>query len=170
MKVINNFLDHLTLHMCNIDLQHKIKEDTWVSNRPVWGEHLLVGLKGDVLAIATDPMINESIKEALIKHVPELCDKDTEIRSQYFQWQPESGISMHTDHLFKFVATLYLNNEWQPDFGGLFIWQEPDNSLKVKCPEHNTIVIDTDTLMHAVTPVTHAAPENRLTIQILGIK
>ena len=169
MKLIRNFLDDTVLQQCKLDLEDKIKKDIWYSNRNVWGAHLVLGLKGDVLGTAVDPSINNNIKEALTKHVPELCDVDTEVRSQYFQWKPSAGISMHSDHLFKFVATLYLNREWEVDYGGIFLWQDLDNELRAQCPEYNAIMIDTDTLNHCVTPVTYAAPENRLTIQILGI-
>ena len=170
MKLIKDFLDSNTLQLCNLDLENKLKNSKWNSNRPAWGEHLLVGLKGDVLATPIDPDINQMIKTNLISHFPNLCDNDTEIRSQYFQWQIESGISTHPDHLFKFVATFYLNQEWQVDYGGIFLWHTSDNELKAFCPKYNHLMVDTETLPHSVTPVTHAAPEPRYTIQILGMK
>ena len=170
MKLIKDFLDSHSLHMCNIDLQHKLKNDEWKTTIDVWGKHLQVGLTGDVLAISTDPIINKKIKDGIIKHFPELCDNDTEIRSQYFQWAHGAGISTHRDHLFKFVATLYLNKDWQDDYGGIFMWRDSDNQLHAQCPEYNCIMIDTDTSPHLVTPVTYAPPSPRLTIQILAIK
>lgn len=170
MKLVKDFLDNHSLYMCNVDLTDKRATAEWTSNRNVWGEHLLVGLKGDVSATAVDPIINQKIKDGIIKHFPELCDKDTEIRSQYFQWEHGSGISTHHDHLFKFVATLYLNKEWKDDYGGIFMWRDANNQLHAQCPEYNAIIMDTDTSPHLVTPVTYASPESRLTIQILAIK
>ena len=66
MKLITDFFDAPELYMCNIDLHRKLAQATWRSNNDVWGEHLLVGLKGEVIATATDPIINNKIKDAFL--------------------------------------------------------------------------------------------------------
>ena len=67
MKLVKDFLDNHSLYMCNVDLTDKRATAEWTSNRNVWGEHLLVGLKGDVSATAVDPIINQKIKDGIIK-------------------------------------------------------------------------------------------------------
>ena len=91
-----------------------------------------------------------------------------ELIFQYYIWQPQSGISWHTDEVSDrlFGATLYLNEEWHPDFGGWFIWKE-NNTYHTILPKKKFLIINNNYQHHCVTPVSTGF---RCTIQIWGKK
>ena len=104
-------------------------------------------------------MLEQELKSSLPKY--------TELILQYYIWQPQSGIAWHNDKAPDklFGATLYLNEEWEPNAGGWFVWEDGDGYHAI-LPKKKFLVVNDDTQNHCVTPV---AFENcRCTIQIWG--
>ena len=77
---------------------------------------------------------------------------------------------MHDDRRYSFSATLYLNEEWQHDWGGYLFWLKNDDTEHVICPKLGRLAIFENSERHLVTPISMTAPINRLTVQIRGIK
>lgn len=79
-------------------------------------------------------------------------------------------IPFHDDHSYHFAATLYLNDKWNIEDGGLFIYKDkPTNEYKVIVPEKNMCVINTEKEVHHVSMVNYFASQNRITMQIWGV-
>ena len=107
---------------------------------------------------------NNDIIEEILPHVPNDIKK---ISTSYHIWQPNSGIAIHDDGSYRFGATIYLNPEWHPNYGGWFIWRDKDiDEWKVILPIENTMVVNIDKEEHLVTPVTQN--QFRVTVQIWG--
>jgi len=87
---------------------------------------------------------------------------------QYYVWKQNAAISLHKDSAYKFGATIYLNENWDIDCGGLFLWQH-GSELKGFCPEYNSMVLNNSGEAHLVTPVNPLSPVHRYTIQVWGI-
>lgn len=81
-----------------------------------------------------------------------------------------SSISLHNDSHVEFGATLYLNEAWVPDDGGIFLYQHAENDWRAHIPEFNTLVVNDNHTLHMVTPVSPFAKHYRYTIQIFGEK
>ena len=66
---------------------------------------------------------------------------------QYYIWQQLSGIAVHDDHDKVFGATIYLNDTWQPENGGIFLYKEKESSASAHewsalLPNNNTMVVN----------------------------
>jgi len=104
------------------------------------------------------------LERDLKKHLPPYSS----LGIQYYLWPEGSNISTHDDRGDRLAgATIYLNPEWHPDMGGLFVWTDGESQeLKVLCPRMNMMVINDKYEDHLVTPITSACKEMRATVQI----
>ena len=89
--------------------------------------------------------------------------KYNELSLQIYIWHPGSYIKWHDDGDYKLGFTLYLNEYWNEDFGGIFLYKKENNIFGFK-PEHNTIIFVKDKLEHSVSMTTPDAPL-RITLQ-----
>ena len=94
------------------------------------------------------------------------------ISSCFYVWEKNSGISFHGDEKYLFDATIYLNEDWNPDFGGGLVWEveETKSTGIYHCffPKKGAIAINERGSKHQVSIVSPNAPDSRKTIQIRG--
>lgn len=82
-------------------------------------------------------------------------------------WTNGSGINWHHDQDDRMAATIYLNEEWNLNWGGLFLYQgENGRSSHWTNPHYNRCVWFKSPLWHCVTLISKAAPQPRLSIQL----
>ena len=144
----------------------KLSENEWASSVIIWEPPLRQGISGSTIAAMTSEEIRNDIVKEISPHVPE-C----EIVTQYYVWQPHSGIAMHDDSGRRFGATIYLNETWHPNSGGWFIWEDKDTrEWNTILPTKNTMVLNTSKEKHLVTSVAPDGFAIRVTIQIWGLK
>ena len=84
----------------------------------------------------------------------------------FYIWSPNSYIGWHGDDLFTFGASIYLNEKWDLNHGGIFLYKDKDN-IKGISPNYNRCVINVEKTMHTVTMITPDAPLRR-SLQIFG--
>ena len=96
--------------------------------------------------------LTEDLKELVAK---ELIDKNI-LPSVPKKWgiavqlcSRMSCIPWHDDPPWVFSATVYLNNEWNPDWGGYFAYED-GNEIKTIIPSHNKAVSFKTPLRHSV--------------------
>ena len=107
------------------------------------------------------------VNEVLYENYFSSYGDDLTLHYQYYIWDKLSGIDMHNDSGHDFGATLYLNGQWNPNWGGLFVWEDKDEKeLKIICPKQNMLVIADEGEDHMVTTISPYAEEDRITIQI----
>lgn len=88
-------------------------------------------------------------------------------RVMQFTWPPMSYIPWHNDAQHALALTIYLNEEWDPDWGGLFLYRAPDDGeVRGVVPRFNLGLRNNQQLPHATSMVTPDAPEPRFTLQI----
>lgn len=93
--------------------------------------------------------------------------KDAVIDTQFCLWGKGSTIPFHNDSHVSFAATVYLNEKWPIEDGGLFLWKDNNtNELLVVSPEYNVCVINNLHEAHHVSVVSYAAKQYRMTLQI----
>lgn len=81
-----------------------------------------------------------------------------------YQWPKLSYLPWHTDEGYKAALTLYLNEVWNPNWGGYFMY-EMDGEIKAIRPERNLAVLQQGGVPHCVNTVNINAPM-RCSLQI----
>ena len=159
----NNFLEESFIYnlVTNIIKESQQYKTSWKSNIN-WGENIV---KGSSLVLAYE------IKEQELNYIKskfiELDSKfkNKEIVGHFYIWTRGSNIPMHNDSNYEYGCTIYLNKNWDIDWGGLYIWQE-DNKLNIEKPEFNKLIINKGNTRHGTTLLNYNIPEERLTLQI----
>lgn len=82
----------------------------------------------------------------------------------YYYWTPMSHIPWHNDEIYSCAMTIYLNQTWDKNNGGLFLYEE-GNEIRCIMPKVNRAVIQKNNTNHAVTCLTKNSPIRR-TIQL----
>ena len=164
---IDNFLD--------LDLLNEIKkkfEDS--KGKPAfeinefgrWDPNLFVGNFGPVYMLPLDEYNNYFYDKFTQVH-PDFANSI--VITTFLQiWTNGSGINWHTDLDDRMAATIYLNQNWDRNWGGLFLFKgaESDNTAGWINPTYNRCVWFKSPLWHSVSLISRAAPEPRISIQI----
>ena len=169
MKIYEDVLPPKLLKKCIEELRSTTGSPVWGISNLFWTEDLKVGLVGNVsmriLPEETALEVNKSLKKYFSK-----IDSDCEVVYQYYIWNKMAGISNHNDGHTDLAATLYLNDIWDPNWGGLFVWKDKNEKKEYKfnaiCPKQNMLIINDEKEMHLVTPTAPTIPYIRITIQI----
>jgi Rps23 Pro-64 3,4-dihydroxylase Tpa1-like proline 4-hydroxylase len=86
--------------------------------------------------------------------------RTTRWTAQYCRWGRDTGINPHSDERYLLGATLYLNETWQQEWGGLFMCKD------TVVPQYNLLVINDRQENHCVSRIKPQAPYERITLQI----
>lgn len=166
IDIYKNVLTETTLSVVHDELIKFMKTpNIWGSSNFKWADDIKVNISGSTLITQVSPAVSNFIIQDLDSLLP-----NKNVVLQYYVWTANSGISLHADALYKFGATIYLNETWDINDGGLFLYENTPNDWRVHVPEFNTMVINNDATNHMVTPVSPFAKHNRYTIQIFGEK
>jgi hypothetical protein len=167
MKFFENVLSDDLLKACEVERAARLSGFGWKLSDFAWSKDILVGITGT----CASTHVSAPLKTAIASHISRYLPEHDDLTIQHYVWMRGSGISRHNDGGYRFGATIYLNRTWNPDYGGIFMW-EPDGSdgdLRVACPAFNTMALNDGKLFHRVTPVSQIAPEYRLTLQVWGV-
>lgn len=130
-----------------------------------WDPNLLVGNYGPVYMLPL-PEYEEYFVQKFNSVNPDFVRSD--MGTPFLQvWTNGSGINWHHDETDRMAATIYLNEFWDLNWGGLFLFQGENgqNSGWIN-PHFNRCVWFKSPLWHYVSLVSKAAPYPRLSIQI----
>lgn len=163
MKLFKEVLPPALIQDCFTDITDKLQTRVWSDSDLFWEEGIKVGITGSVAV--TYP--SKPLSDLIIEKTKVLLPECRELVPQYYIWKKHAGISGHTDENHRFGATIYLNFDWNIDYGGILIYRE-DEELRAFAPTFNTMVVNDSHQWHMVTPVSPLAAQNRVTIQIWG--
>jgi hypothetical protein len=164
MKIIPNLLDKETLKLIEEDFENKSKIGCWYVSKLTWDEKLKKFSIGQI----NQCLVDENICSRIESYLKPYVKKYKKIVIQHYIWHPLSNISLHKDSSYLFGATVYLNENWDINWGGLFVYKDID-SYKVIVPEYNTCVINDEQSAHLVTTINPNTQYPRRTIQIWGL-
>lgn len=86
---------------------------------------------------------------------------------QNYAWTKLSYIPWHRDSHRRSSITLYLNEFWDRDWGGIFIYEDAGSGeVKGHVPQFNTAIKNDMNVAHAVTMITTDPALPRFTLQI----
>lgn len=115
-----------------------------------------------VLSLDDNKKLYGSLKTIYNKIIPETKKLIMEVN--YYIWPPLSYIPFHDDSHKIIASTIYLNEKWGINWGGLFLYYV-DQEIKTFFPTYNTCIINNNNLLHGTSLSTMDA-DNRETIQI----
>ena len=169
MKIYHNALSDSLQKECIENIQQNLGNRIWTSSSVNWSDTVREHITGSCISCDVDNSIVLKLQNELEKYFPVFDN----LIFQFYIWQHNSGISLHDDGNRKFSATAYLNNFWNSNWGGTFLWYENSDDIstgKVNglIPQCKTLVVNDEKQSHFVTPVAFTAPDFRVTIQIWG--
>ena len=166
MRIINEALNEELFQKCKEELKNKFKERCWASSLVTWQPQLKQGISGSCMVANVSDELGELIHEEIRPYLPE----HETIRCNFHLWQPLSGIAEHNDGHRNFGATIYLNEEWPPNAGGWFVWEDEETRQsgihKALIPTRNMMVLNDNHEKHWVTSIAATPPDLRHSIQI----
>lgn len=166
MKIFKNILSEKLYNDTLEEFVNKLHTQTWQSSIVTWPNEVIEGITGSCLFSSVSDEISLRIQE----EISNLFTIDyNQVKLQYCAWQPYSGLSVHDDFNHKLGATIYLNENWNPNYGGFFLWKDKNNPEEIYnavCPTKNMMVVNDDHEQHLVTPVSPLSTDIRATIQL----
>ena len=110
-------------------------------------------LKSEILE-KIDPVFNEYKQKY-----------DDDIEVMFYYWTRFSYIPWHDDANYQSALTIYLNEQWDLDWGGLFMYRKENEPIIAIPPDRNTAVMQFGGVMHSTTPVNYDG-QLRITLQV----
>jgi hypothetical protein len=173
MKIIENCITEELAEECIKEIEFKKRKPIWLSSSCFWPEGIKINVEGSCIQCDISKNLKKKIYKQISPHLPEY----SRLSSQFYIWQNNSAISNHNDHGYGFGVTIYLNKEWDVDWGGIFLWNNEDDqsekyykSWKACCPKYRNMILNENLHDHLVTPVSPLSPSFRYTIQLWGHK
>ena len=169
MKLFENVLSEKLFDDIVKDLYSRLDKGVWSSSRFAWPEHI----KNHIIGATNWTDVKKSLAHKILTEFKKYYPyKDgNKIAVMYYVMNPNAGISVHQDEdFYSWNATIYLNQDWDPDWGGLLLWNEDDTYFKGLVPKKNRMVVFDTNVSHIVTPVAHTSPQERATIQIRELR
>ena len=100
--------------------------------------------------IYKDSELFAKVREQIEKKT-KLAVKDHDI--MIYQWTRFSYIPWHEDQNYEGALTVYLNEEWQPDWGGYFLYEDNKQEIRAILPKRNFGLLQQGGIRHSTTPV-----------------
>jgi Rps23 Pro-64 3,4-dihydroxylase Tpa1-like proline 4-hydroxylase len=165
IQVINNFFNPILIYKLKDLIRNNLSEPLWKTNL-FWEKSIIQSSSlVSVLELKNNfkDIFNE-VKNIYIEKFPEI--KNMEFGIHLYLWHKLSYIPFHNDEAAYVASTVYLNNNWNRDWGGFFIY-EKENKYEIVKPEFNKCIINKKTV-HGTTLTTIDAPP-RETLQIFVV-
>jgi hypothetical protein len=83
----------------------------------------------------------------------------------FYYWTRFSYIPWHEDKGYGGALTVYLNEEWLPDYGGYFLYEDDKRDIRAILPKSNFALLQQGGIRHSTTPVNYNG-EMRISIQV----
>ena len=166
--IINNFLDAELLKVIMDKYESKRKQAAFeVNHFGRWGAGLESGSYAPVLILPYDELSDYFLLR--YKAIsPEFGPMNTCVCYMHI-WLPGSQIGWHhdgDDSVQRMSSTIYLNPEWNWNYGGLFLYDHPSDGQRWIYPDYNKMIWFKPPLWHSTSMVTSHAPYPRLSIQL----
>jgi hypothetical protein len=151
--------------------------DVWASNQTKWVDVLKYTTTGTILSRSLpeerkNALYYELVNRGKLDYLPHAS------AAIFYLGYPTSCVNWHPDYVEYDAMSIYLNREWDSNWGGWFAWTDNFNGVTMSvnpkhgqfyCPQYNTAVYSTAQEWHCTTPISTAAP-TRISIQLFFSK
>jgi hypothetical protein len=138
----------------NAELLEKLFAFSRVGNHPSrvnffnWNPSIVQSSNAIFFFDLSDELKEEVIAQLINKDV--IQSKPKKFAANIALYSRQSFIPWHDDRNHLFSITVYLNKEWNVDWGGYFAYEDTDLSLKVIPPFYNNCIAFNAPLNHSV--------------------
>ena len=171
MKFCNDFFDVSDFKFIHNEISSMLqdKQTEYRVNLISWNENLVVS-NSPVLMKALDN--DNKIAQMVISKIKNIFDvqkEDDKFSVNIFYWTPGSGINWHddisSDGNQRTAVTIYMNEEWDTDYGGFMVYEDETGFVHAVPPSPNSAVYVENNPRHSVSKTTEDAPV-RMSIQV----
>lgn len=148
-----------------------LQKDVW-SSSVGWDQYLSLISTNTLTHSITDKTLKKEIKKAIEDAIMVDFDKENlDFVPSIYVWSGGSYITWHSDECYPYNGTIYLNEEWDSNDGGVFLYKDNlTNKIKGIEPMYNSMVVNSATENdphndHCVTCIVPGTIKKRLTIQ-----
>ena len=171
IRTYNNVLDeHLIKNVMDY-FKSIMGADVWGSSIG-WDQNLSL-ISSNTL---THRISNKTLEKEIKSSIETALDVDFEKEELIFipsiyVWSGGSYITWHPDNCYPYNGTIYLNEEWDSNDGGIFLYKDNQtNEIKGIEPTYNSMVVNSETETdphnaHCVTCIVPGTIKKRLTLQ-----
>lgn len=167
VNIVRDFLPQDMIASILQDLESKRSTPSFeINNLGRWGAGLDGGSFGPVYIFHLD-QYRDHIKACFDQIDPVFSEYHLSVCYLHI-WTRGSQITWHHDapaEQKRLSATIYLNDVWNRDWGGLFLYEDHEMNNRWIHPEYNSLVWFRPPLWHAVSMIGLNAPVARLSIQ-----
>jgi hypothetical protein len=160
VKIIKNFFNENDLNIIKKELENAYDFKLgWVNGKSKhdWA----LGVDGGKVDIITFPL-NQVIDEEVYTIIKNKVETEFQLKvhnigfhycrsGSHMGWHNESGE-------YTGAVTIYLNKIWNRNWGGYFLYEEEDKTLKLQIPQYNKAIFQFAKTFHATTPVYEGFP------------
>jgi len=162
ITVIENFLPDEVYNECNDYSNNLLKNDDNIfTTNYMWDYNVRLDSNPVLVHSVTDIELISSIANI----VNSKFGRDIKIDVMFYYWTPGSHIPWHNDSTYNGGITIYLNETWNNNHGGIFLFEDGTNNIRGIYPKKNTAVEQFGNVYHCVCPTTNQS-DIRRTIQI----
>lgn len=171
IKQCNNVLDPEIIKNIMEYFQAMLGKEVW-SSCLGWDQNL-----GHISSnILTHRISNKFLYKEIKKSVEKAISVNFDEQNLFFipliyVFSGGSYITWHEDETYPYNGTIYLNEEWDSNDGGFFLYKENDTGKIIGVePEYNTMVVNYKTenskhTLHCVTCIVPGTIKKRITVQ-----
>lgn len=145
--------------------------DVWSSSSG-WDQNLSLISANTLTHQITDKILKKEIKRGIEEVINvDFDEENLEFSPSIYVWSGGSYITWHPDNYYPYNGTIYLNEEWDTNDGGVFLYKENDtNEIKGIEPTYNSMVVNSGTEddphnSHCVTCIVPGTIKKRVTLQ-----
>ena len=171
IKKFDNILDDDLIKNIMEYFKSMLSRDVWSSSSG-WDQNLSLISANTLTHQITDKILKKEIKKNIETALNiNFEEKELNFTSSIYVWSGGSYITWHPDDCYPYNGTIYLNEKWDSNDGGVFLYKENEtNEIKGIEPEYNTMVVNyaTETSQHNDHCVTCIVPDTikkRITLQ-----
>lgn len=170
MKTITDFITPDFLEEIRQQNEALLYTNVWKTSLG-WQQEIVAPTGSVLIRELTDDQ-KETVKSALMAHQIMDINAMYEFEAQVYLWQRLSFIPWHNDKeeedTIRYAATLYMNEQWEDDWGGLFLYKDK-TGIHAESPTYNKLVFNDQNFPHATSMIASNAPL-RQTLQLFWKK
>lgn len=171
IKQYNNVLNEELIKNTMDYFKSMLGRDVWSSSSG-WDQNLSLISTNTLTHQITDKILRKEIKKSIEEAIEVNFDKeDLNFSPSIYVWSGGSYITWHPDDCYPYNGTIYLNEEWDTNDGGVFLYKENNtNEIKGIEPSYNSMVVNSCTEddthnSHCVTCIVPGTIKKRVTLQ-----
>jgi hypothetical protein len=167
INIVPNFLEQNIIDEINEKFHSSKGKNVFeINNMGRWGSGLEAGSYAPVFILNIDEYKDYFIQK--YKSVDPVFQDFNRLTCFLHIWPPGSQINFHHDAAEndpRLSSTIYINPSWNWNWGGLFLYDDPDTGQGWVFPHYNKMVWFVPPIFHSTSMVNLAAEYPRLSIQ-----